>query len=137
VTNKRFLSLLKQLEVTSAEITDGRITVYLFGKAIEPSHRIRIVESLPSVGKVFKSKPVVRLDNDLVAEEKYKRLCAVHEVLERYFSNSFGPLTPFKVTKWQAHKLAEHLEKKYAKKINVNWTKYTSRVNDIYEKENA
>ena len=83
-------------------------------------------KSMRYAGHYNLRKPVIRIHPKVTGKDK--KLVIHHEKVERRLRIKKG------YTYKQAHKIATQSEKKYAKKLKVNWKKYGQRINTLYSR---
>lgn len=110
------------------KLSDGStIIVEYDGRKLK--NKIEIMKHLGYVGAFHTKRNMVSCDDDLTDPKEQKTIC-VHETIEKYVSKKYGLDIDI-----EAHEVATAIERKFAKRIGVNWLGYNRRVAWIHDKE--
>jgi hypothetical protein len=110
---KRIIGNLKKAKLSDVTFTGKHIKLFLNGKEI--SYSVKYNKTVKNIGNWGHSLSDNRIFLDKDIPQRYKPQLAVHEAIEQYVSEKHGLKYP------EAHEIAEHFEKQYAKSHGISW----------------
>ncbi len=121
---------VRDMEVRSVRIKNRVATVWIDHQTL-PKKRIVIMNKVGGVADWSRSRNEIRIENEVVVEpRRFLVLLSLHETVEAWL------VREYKVSLDYAHRIAEHLEKKYCLKKygKKTWKIYTKWINFVHAK---
>lgn len=128
----------KGLAIKDVRVNKNRAVV-IFTNGVSHVYIFRVEPHIPHVGSwIHTVGEVVRLDNDIVRNSRYKRSVLAHEITEDIVVHMLPQEIKGRHRNDVAHSIAQRLEREYhiRKWGEKSWHNYTALVDKVWDKEN-
>jgi hypothetical protein len=124
---RKIVASLLRKSITNIRFTGKTISFTYDGKKLR--NKVKRLRYVPLVADWKPNNPLVTYDDD-VSKKREILLLAIHESVEKYVAQKYGLS---KVT--AAHYVATFIERKVARKMHINWERYSWDVEFAFRKE--